>query len=58
MKTEPDIQSIMAQLARIRAELAALDNKTLTHVDEALRTHEKRERLTQMARELELRFAA
>jgi len=56
-KAERDMQNIAADLARVRAQLAALDNLALTHIDEALRAHEKRERLTHAAHELEQRFS-
>lgn len=57
-KAERDMRRIVAQLASVRAQLAGIDNKALTHIDEAKQAHAARTALARRQSALEQRFAA
>ena len=57
-KAEKDMRSIVAQLANVRAQLAAIENKAITHIEEAAQADAARTALARRQSALEQRFAA
>lgn len=53
-----EMQRLITKLASVRAQLAAIEHKAITHIDEAEPAHAARQALAREERLLEARFAS